>query len=74
LEEKQKEKKPTLKDLQEQYGGAGVFSYPLQEHFLLDNEEWKYDAIPEILNGKNVFDFVDPEIERKILLLEEEQS
>lgn len=26
------------------------------------------------MNGKNIFDFVDPDIERKIQLLEEEQS
>ena len=26
------------------------------------------------MNGKNVFDFVDPDIERKIQLLEEEQA
>jgi hypothetical protein len=26
------------------------------------------------MNGKNIFDFVDPEIERKIMKLEEEQT
>lgn len=26
------------------------------------------------MNGKNIFDFVDPEIERKLMLLEEEQK
>jgi nucleolar GTP-binding protein len=40
----------------------------------LENPEWKYDAIPEIINGKNIFDYVDPEIEKKIMLLEEEQK
>lgn len=40
----------------------------------MENEAWKYDAVPEILNGKNIFDFVDPEIERKIMQMEEEQK
>jgi hypothetical protein len=35
--------RPTLKDLQEQHGGAGVFNFPKQEHFLLDNPDWRYD-------------------------------
>lgn len=55
-------------------GGPGVFRYPLQEHFILENPEWKYDAIPEIINGKNIFDYVDPEIEKKLMMLEEEQK
>ena len=40
----------------------------------MENPEWKYDAIPEIINGKNIFDYVDPDIERKIMMLEEEQK
>ena len=55
-------------------GGAGVFSFPWQEHFMLENNEWKYDKVPEILNGTNITDYVDPEIEEKIKALEEEQA
>lgn len=47
-------------------GGAGVFNFPWNEHFILENNSWKYDLVPEILDGKNIIDFVDPEIERKI--------
>jgi hypothetical protein len=28
----------------------------------LANEEWKYDPIPEIIDGKNIADFIDPDI------------
>jgi nucleolar GTP-binding protein len=63
-----------LKDLQEQYGGAGVFAFPLQEHFILENDEWKYDKVPEVIDGKNIWDYVDPDIERKLLELEREQD
>ncbi|KAI5170593.1 nucleolar GTP-binding protein [Nematocida sp. LUAm3] len=37
-------------------------------------EEWKYDVIPEIYNGKNISDYIDPEIEAKLLKLEEEEE
>lgn len=29
---------------------------------MLENEEWKYDMIPEIMDGKNIADFVDKDI------------
>lgn len=51
-------------------GGPGVFFFPTQEHFQLENQAWKYDNVPEIMDGKNIFDYVDPDIERKIQLLE----
>jgi nucleolar GTP-binding protein len=43
-------------------GGAGVFNFPLQEHFILSNPEWKYDEVPEIMDGKNIADYVDKDI------------
>lgn len=36
--------------------------------------DWKYDAIPELFNGKNVIDFVDPDIEEKLAELEAEEE
>lgn len=57
--------KKTLKEIEEENGGAGVFSIPLQEHYVLP-EEWKYDIVPEIYNGKNVADFVDADIWEKL--------
>ena len=41
---------------------------------MLENPEWKYDVIPEIMDGKNVADFVDPEIEAKLMALEREEE
>ncbi len=58
-----KEKKKTLKDMQEEFGGAGVFNFPWNEHFMLENDEWKYDKVPEIMDGNNIIDYVDPDIE-----------
>jgi len=32
------------------------------ENYHLANDEWKSDIIPEIMDGKNVADFIDPDI------------
>lgn len=34
---------PTVKELQEEYGGAGNFYIPPEEHYQLENEDWRYD-------------------------------
>ncbi|EEB09718.1 GTP binding protein Nog1 [Schizosaccharomyces japonicus yFS275] len=62
------------RDIEELNGGAGVYSVNLREKYLLANEEWKNDNVPEIMDGKNVADFVDPEIEAKLLALDEEEE
>lgn len=46
---------------------------PIQEHYILP-EEWKYDLIPEIMNGKNIADFVDPDIWEKLEEIEREED
>lgn len=51
-----------------------MFDFPRQEKFLLQNPDWKYDIVPEIMDGKNVIDFVDPEIEEKVAMLEAEEE
>ena len=66
--------RPTIKELEQEYGGAGVFDFPRQEKFLLENPDWKYDIVPEIMDGKNIIDFVDPEIEVKVAMLEAEED
>jgi nucleolar GTP-binding protein len=70
----EKEKRVTLKEMQDANGGAGVFGLPMQEHHVLENASWKYDIAPEIINGMNVWDYVDPEIEQKLLELEHEEE
>jgi hypothetical protein len=38
----------------------------LLQYLGLKDEDWKFDTIPEIMDGKNIADFVDPEIERML--------
>lgn len=65
---------PTVKELQDEYGGAGNFYIPEEEHFLLENEDWRYDKWPEFYLGKNVADFYDAEIVKKLDALEKEED
>jgi len=63
-----------MRDIEEEEGGAGVFNINLRDNYLLENDEWKNDRIPEYFEGKNVYDFIDPEIDSKLAALEEEES
>ncbi|KAI1321994.1 P-loop containing nucleoside triphosphate hydrolase protein [Xylariaceae sp. FL0255] len=62
------------RDVEEANGGAGVYNVDLKADYLLENPEWKHDKIPEIFDGKNIYDFVDPDIEAKLQALEEEEE
>ncbi|KKZ67542.1 nucleolar GTP-binding protein [[Emmonsia] crescens] len=68
------EKRRLARDTEEENGGAGVFNVDLKDNYMLANDEWKHDKIPEVWNGKNIYDFVDPDIELKLAALEEEEE
>jgi len=66
--------KKTIKEIEEENGGAGVYSYNWREHWELENDDWKYDDIPELFLGKNVMDYYDPEISSRLDALEVEEA
>lgn len=68
------ERKKLERDIEEENGGAGVYNIDLKKTYDLADDEWKHDKIPEVWNGKNVYDFVDPDIEAKLATLEEEEE
>jgi nucleolar GTP-binding protein len=68
------DRRKLARDIEEENGGAGVFSVDLKESYLLEDDGWKYDKVPEIFEGKNVYDFIDPDIELKLEALEEEEE
>ncbi|PNS14659.1 hypothetical protein CAC42_1681 [Sphaceloma murrayae] len=63
-----------LRDIEAEEGGAGVYNLNMKDTWQLENEDWKNDNMPEVLNGKNVYDFIDPEIEQKLAALEDEEA
>ncbi|CAO2825760.1 unnamed protein product [Amaranthus hypochondriacus] len=74
LEKAEREKRKTERDLEEENGGAGVYSASLKKHYILANDEWKEDIMPEFLDGHNVYDFVDPDILHRLEELEREEG
>ncbi|KAL7261054.1 hypothetical protein ACSBR1_006664 [Camellia fascicularis] len=72
--ETEKKKRKLEKDLENDNGGAGVYSASLRKHYILANDEWKEDIMREIFDGHNVYDFVDPDILQRLEELEREEG
>lgn len=68
------ERRRTERDDQDEKGGAGVYNIDTKKRYMLENDEWKYDVIPEVRNGKNIADFIDPDILEKLEALEMEEE
>lgn len=62
------------KDLEALAGGNTNYNPDLRKRYDLRDGEWKYDTIPEFMDGKNVADFIDPEIMAKLDELEREEE
>ena len=60
--------------MQDELGGAGVYHQDLAKRYLLEDGSWKHDIMPEIVDGHNVLDFVDPDIEARLEALEREED
>ncbi|KAJ3487054.1 hypothetical protein NLI96_g3807 [Meripilus lineatus] len=68
------ERRRLEKDLEAEDGGAGVYNINMKKNYMLANPEWKEDIIPEIMDGKNIADFIDPDILEKLEALEREEE
>jgi nucleolar GTP-binding protein len=68
----------TVADLMVEWDGEGPipgFDDPMwRNQWKLANDEWRHDVIPEIWEGKNIADFVDPDIAEKLERLEAEEA
>lgn len=62
------------RDIEVENGGAGVYNVDLRKRYMLEKPEWKYDILPEVMDGKNVADFIDPEIDARLSQLELEEA
>uniref|UniRef100_A0A914LCR6 Nucleolar GTP-binding protein 1 n=1 Tax=Meloidogyne incognita TaxID=6306 RepID=A0A914LCR6_MELIC len=50
------------------------YKLDLKKYYLLKNEDEKYDKIPEIWEGHNIADFIDPQVVEKLKKLLEEEK
>jgi len=64
----------TEKELMWSNGGPGVYACDYRKYYLLEDDEWKFDNIPTLLDGKNVLDFFDIDIEDRLRALDEEEA
>ena len=53
---------------------CGWLTQLFTENYLLENEEWKSDTIPEIMDGKTIADFIHPDILERLEALEREEE
>jgi nucleolar GTP-binding protein len=51
-----------------------VFGPDFRSEYLLSSNEWKFDNIPEIMDGKNIADYIDPDIMERLEELEQEEE
>eukprot|EP00913_Durusdinium_trenchii_P024646 g23136.t1 len=62
---------PLERERMEELGGAGVYSVDLWRRAILEDPNWKYDIVPEIMDGHNIVDY---DIDRKLAELEKEEA
>ena len=65
-------KRKTERDIELEEGDDYVLD--LKKNYMLQNPDEKYDRIPEILDGHNIADFIDPDILQKLDELEKEEQ
>lgn len=64
----------TVRDREPEADPDEGFILNLREHWRIKCPEEANDIIPEILNGHNLIDLFDPEIEEKLNALEEQEA
>lgn len=70
-------RKKLEKEVEQEMGNnpwMGIYTQDLKRDYLLADDSWKYDVMPEIMDGKNVADFIDPDIAAKLEALEREEE
>lgn len=68
------ERRKLERDIEEENGGAGVYNIDLKKFYDLADPSWAHDKVPEFMNGKNIADYIDPDIESKLAALEAEEE
>ena len=70
----QRPRRVTESDREWANGGPGQYQANFREEWDLENDDWVNDIMPVFMDGKNVADFVDPEIEDRLIELEAEEE
>lgn len=71
MEERSKTKRKLEREIEEELGDDYVLD--LKKNYDIEGDQ-KYDVIPEIWEGHNIYDYIDPEIYEKLNELEREEQ
>lgn len=69
-----KTRRKTERDLEWEGGGPGRYQANERKTWDLEDPEWVNDVIPDIMDGHNIYDNVDPDIHDRLLELEAEEE
>ena len=64
----------TAWDLMWENVGPGVWALDYREQYDLKDAEWRFDVVPQIMDGMNVYDYIDPDIDLELRELEEKED
>ena len=67
-------RRPLERDIEEENGGPGVYSYDMKKNYIEIDANHTHDILPEFLNGRNIADYIDPDIIQKLSALEAEEE
>jgi len=65
-------RRKTERELELELGDDYIVDF--KKNYLLKDDAWKYDAVPETWQGHNVADYIDPDIMEKLEALEKEEE
>ncbi|KAG5493615.1 hypothetical protein JIQ42_01988 [Leishmania sp. Namibia] len=67
-------RRKTERDYEWENGGPGQYQRNERRTWDLENPEWVDDIIPDIMDGHNIYDNIDPDIHQRLLELEAEEE
>lgn len=74
IPEEERVLRKTERDIEWENGGPGQYQPNERRTWDLEKPEWVDDIMPEFMDGKNVYDFVDPDIMERLEELEQEEE
>ncbi|CCW71492.1 unnamed protein product [Phytomonas sp. Hart1] len=67
-------RRKTERDYEWENGGPGCYQANERRTWDLEDPEWVEDIIPDIMDGRNIYDNIDPDIHDRLLELEAEEE
>lgn len=67
-------RRKTERDMEWENGGPGRYQPNTRKTWDLEDPEWVDDLMPDIMDGHNVYDYIDPDIHQRLLELEDEEE